>query len=121
MKVIVAGSRTFNDYELLKETLDTFKMYLAKKCVDEPIEIVSGTARGADKMGEQWAKENGCVIHEFKPDWDGLGKYAGYKRNEDMAKFADAAIIFWDGVSKGSKHMIDLAKYYKLKIRIQYY
>ena len=119
MKVIIAGSRTFTDYALLKDTLDelAFRTYP----FDFSIEIVSGTARGADKMGEQWAKENGKVIHEFKPDWDGLGKSAGYRRNEDMAKFADAAICFWDGTSRGTKHMIDLAKQYKLKLKIVRY
>lgn len=114
MKVIVAGSRTFSDYALLKATLDELNS-------EETIEIVSGTARGADKMGEQWARENGKIIHEFKPDWDGLGKAAGYRRNEDMAKFSDAAIIFWDGVSRGSKHMIDIAKAKGLKIKIVRY
>lgn len=111
MKVIVAGSRTFTDYSLVKEALDAL--------YDETdIEIVSGTARGADKMGERWAKENGKTVHEFFPDWDGLGKSAGYKRNEDMAKFADACICFYNGKSPGTKHMINLAKQYKLKLKV---
>jgi hypothetical protein len=50
--------------------------------------------------------------------WDLFGKKAGYMRNEEMAKVADAAIIFWDGKSKGSKHMIDISKKYNLKLRI---
>jgi hypothetical protein len=50
--------------------------------------------------------------------WDIFGKSAGYKRNEEMAKVADACVIFWDGKSKGTKHMIDIAKKYKLKLRI---
>lgn len=115
MKVIVAGSRTFTNYNLVKETLDALSE------IYDDIEIVSGTARGADKFGEQWAKENNKLIHEFKPDWDRLGKSAGYKRNEDMAKFADASICFWDGVSKGTKHMIDLSRKYKLKLKIVKY
>lgn len=121
MKVIVAGSRTFNDYELLKETLDIFKLYLAKIGADETIEIVSGTARGADKMGERWAKENGCKIHEFIPDWNGLGKKAGILRNIDMLNFSDALICFWDGHSHGSKHMIDIAKTKGIKTKVVKY
>lgn len=118
MKVIVAGSRTFTDYNLVKETLDRLNNYEMKKPFPSDIEIVSGTAKGADQMGERWAHENNKVIHYFKPDWEGLGKSAGYRRNEDMAKFADAAICFWDGISKGTKHMIDLATKHKLKIKI---
>lgn len=111
MKVIVAGSRTFTDYPILRDALDMLS--------DETdIEIVSGTARGADSMGERWARDNNKAIHRFVPDWDGLGKSAGYRRNEDMAKFADAVICFWDGESRGTKHMIDLAKQYKLKLKI---
>lgn len=82
MKVIVAGSRGFNNYKLLKETLDS----LINQYAD--ISIVSGTARGADMMGERYANENGLQIHRFKPDWS-IGKKAGYLRNKDMAEFAD--------------------------------
>ena len=69
MKVVVAGSRTFNDYKLLKDTLDELHSQV------DDIEIVSGGARGADKMGERWATENKCKIHQFIPNWD-LGKSA---------------------------------------------
>jgi len=113
MKVIVAGSRTFNNYALLKATLDELNE-------QEDIEIVSGTARGADTMGEQWAKENNKIIHRFKPDWS-IGKSAGIKRNIEMAQFSDAAIIFWDGQSVGSKHMIDFAKQRGLKVKVVRY
>jgi hypothetical protein len=110
MKVIIAGSRTFNDYELLKrvcnETLTTIT------------EIVSGTANGADKLGERYAKEKGYSIKQFPADWNKHGKSAGYIRNKQMAEYADALIAFWDGKSKGTKHMIDLAKYHKIKVKI---
>ena len=111
MKVIIAGSRDFNDYSLLKSTLD----YMSD--IYDDIEIVSGGARGADSLGEKWARENDIKIHQFIPDWDGLGKSAGYRRNEDMAKFGDAAVCFWNGQSRGTEHMINLAKKYNLKIK----
>ena len=81
------------------------------------IEIVSGTAKGADQLGEKYAKEKGYPVKQFPADWS-KGKSAGYVRNEEMAKYADALIAFWNGLSKGTGHMIDLAKKYKLKIRI---
>ncbi len=110
MKVIVAGSRTFTDYELLKLTCDNIKTQIT--------EIVSGGARGADKLGEQYAIERAYTIKQFPADWDRWGKSAGYNRNAEMAEYADALIAFWDGSSKGTKHMIDLAKKNNLKIKV---
>ncbi len=112
MKVIIAGSRNFNNYDLLH-----------KKCTEllknqTDIEIVSGTANGADKLGERFAKEQNYKLTQFPADWDSFGKSAGYIRNEEMAKYADALIVFWDGKSKGTKHMIDLAYKCSLKVRI---
>jgi hypothetical protein len=116
MKVIIAGGRTFNDYDLLYQNCD--KVLRIKK---NEIEIVSGTANGADKLGERYASEKGYPIKEFPANWDKYGKSAGYKRNEEMAKYADGLIAFWDGKSKGTKHMIDLAKQYELKVKVFIY
>jgi hypothetical protein len=115
MKVIIAGGRTFNDYELLRSKVDYFLSNQTE------IEIVSGTANGADKLGERYAAERCYLVKRFIPDWNFYGKKAGYIRNEDMAKYADALICFWDGKSRGSKHMIDIAKRYELKIRVVKY
>lgn len=91
----MAGTRHFNDYELLRKALDM----IVKDRRD--IVIVSGTAKGADKLGEQYALENNFLVHRFFPDWETYGKGAGYRRNAEMAQNADIAVIFWDGVSKG--------------------
>lgn len=80
--------------------------------------IVCGKARGADSLGEQYAKEKGYEIRYFPADWKSLGKSAGYKRNEQMAQNADALVAFWDGQSRGAKHMIDLACKYGLDVRV---
>jgi hypothetical protein len=115
MKVIIAGGRGFDNYNLLSDSCDKI---LSNQ---NQVEIVSGTANGADKLGEKYANEKGYPIKQFPADWDKYGKSAGYKRNEEMAKYADALIAFWDGKSKGTKHMIDLARRYELKVRIVYY
>lgn len=111
MKIIIAGGREFNDYFLLKEECD-------KIIGDYPdmITIVSGGARGTDSLGEQYARANNYFIERYPADWDRYGKAAGYRRNEQMAQNAEALIAFWDGESKGTKHMIDLAVSYKLKV-----
>ena len=107
MKLAVVGSRTFNDYDLLKSKLDAIHNR-------KPITvIVSGGAKGADSLAERWARENRIELLIFTPDWDKYGKRAGFIRNEDIIKNSDAVIAFWDGTSKGTKHDIDLAKKYE--------
>lgn len=116
MKLIIAGGRYFNNYELLKEKVDYF---LSNESGD--IEIVSGKARGADSLGEKYAKEKGYPVKEFPAKWNEYGKRAGYLRNEEMALYATHCVCFWDGKSKGTKHMIDLAKKSNLNLRVVSY
>ena len=108
MKTIIAGSR--NLYPNIQKIVDqsTFKITT----------LVCGMARGVDLQGYDWAKKNQIPILEFPADWNTYGKRAGYVRNEVMARNADALIAIWDGYSKGTKHMIDLAKKYNLKIYV---
>lgn len=123
VRIIIAGGRDFSDYELLKRSVhavidgDRLKEHY-------PIEFISGAARGADKLGEKFATENIYFLKRFPADWDRYGKRAGYIRNEQMAKYASEdnsygiLIAFWDGESKGTKLMIDLAKRYGLEIHV---
>lgn len=117
-KVIIAGSRQFYDYSLLKEKC---LKILSDKLKDCDIQIICGCARGTDTIGKQFAEEFGFKVLEYPADWEKYGKSAGYRRNKEMAKVADALIAFWDGESRGTKHMIDLAKEYGLPTRIIYY
>ena len=110
-RVIIAGGREFNDYNLLKEKCDSV---LRNK---KEVVIISGCARGADILGEKYANEKGFKIREYPADWN-LGKKAGYLRNTQMAENADALIAFWDGVSKGTKNMIDIATKKGLLVRV---
>ena len=125
LRVIIAGSRDFNDYELLKKS--AIEIITKKTMLPDLTRIVSGGARGADTLGERFANEMGLEISRFIPDWDGLGKRAGYVRNAEMAKFAveddnDGMLIaFWDGQSRGTKHMIDLANKYGLEVHVVNY
>ena len=108
IKVIIAGTRDFNYYAFLKKNLDYFLQGINPN--NEEIEIVSGNARGADKLGERYAKEHNLPVKLFPANWDKYGKRAGYLRNQEMANYADVLIAFWDEKSKGTKHMIDIAK-----------
>lgn len=122
LKVIIAGSRSFNNYKLLEEKMDFFlKNKIDKNRPYFNIEIVSGTARGADTLGEKYAKEKGFALKRFPANWDLYGKKAGYIRNKEMRNYADVCVVFWDGESKGSKHMINLAKEDNMPIRVVMY
>lgn len=109
MRVIVAGGRDFFQPEhtfLMRKTLDVLLSSVSKS----DIEIVSGTAKGADRAGEEYANFRGIQVKQFPAEWDKYGKSAGYKRNAVMAEYANHCVVFWDGKSKGTGHMIDLAK-----------
>jgi hypothetical protein len=108
MKVAIIGSRNFNDYEFLRTACILFP--------DIDL-IISGGARGADSLAERYAKEANIPTLIFKPDWS-IGKQAGYLRNIKIIEAADIVLAFWDGVSKGTKHSIDLAEKYKRQLFI---
>jgi hypothetical protein len=109
MKVAVIGSRTFNDYTLLKKTLDDIPGLSV---------IISGGAKGADSLAEQWAQEKGIETMVFKPDWAKYGRGAGVVRNRLIIEDCDCCIAFWDGVSKGTKSSIDHCNKLNKKITV---
>jgi hypothetical protein len=114
MKIIIAGSRSFTDYEELVLVCD----HLLSNLDQEDIEIVSGCASGADRLGEEYAKDNDYRLTKFPADWEKYGRSAGYLRNRQMAEYADMLIAFWDTNSSGTKNMIQEARMNNLKIRI---
>ena len=120
-RIIIAGSRNFNNYELLKENVNKilFELNITSKT---NIEIISGGARGTDRLGEKYAKEFGYPLKIFPAEWSKYGKSAGLQRNMEMAIYANCAdnavlIAFWDGVSNGTKHMINTSLKLGLDVR----
>lgn len=111
MKVAVIGSRTFNDYERMKGILNLFPITT----------IVSGHAKGADKLGEKYADENNIPKEIYIPQWDLFGKKAGFMRNEDIIKNSDIVIAFWDSKSKGTRDSIGRANQMKKTTLIVYF
>ena len=99
MKVIIAGSRTIHDYALVVNAM--------QRCGFNVTEVVCGMATGIDRLGEQWAIANGITVKEMPADWNRHGRAAGPIRNRAMAKYADAAVIIWDGKSRGSRNMVN--------------
>ena len=100
MKTIIAGGRDYSFGPRDIERLDQLKGQIT--------EVVSGCARGADTQGEEWARKNNIEVRRFPAEWDKFGKSAGYRRNEQMAKYAEAVVLFPGG--KGTNHMCDIAK-----------
>jgi len=111
MRTIIAGSRTATMANVVS-AVDACP-FRSQITVD-----ISGTAAGADKFGEAVAAANGWAIERYPADWKQHGKRAGYLRNAHMATIADALIAVWDGESKGTSHMIDLAHKANLKVYV---
>jgi len=123
MKVIVAGSRSIKDYALVAKAIEGVDIQIT--------ELVSGTAKGVDQLGERWATENQVPIKRFPADWKNLdavgavvrtghyGQYnakAGFDRNKQMADYAEALVAVYDGKSKGTASMIKLAREQGLQV-----
>lgn len=101
--ILIAGTRSFDDYELMKKACDTAFPILSEI---GNIVIVSGAASGADRLGERYASEHNYKVLRFPADWNKYGKAAGPIRNAEMAAIADFFILFWDGYSAGSENML---------------
>lgn len=110
MRIIVAGSRTITDYALVCRAI--------KESGLQVTELVSGAARGVDTLGEQWASTRHITVKRFPANWNLHGWSAGYRRNTEMAKYAEALVAIWDGRSRGTLHMIQTAEQYGLKIHV---
>jgi hypothetical protein len=108
MRLAIIGSRSFSDYELLKESV--------LKSFPNVLLIVSGGAKGADQLGEKLADELGLKTEIYLPDWARYGKGAGLVRNELIIKNSEGVIAFWDGLSKGTKKSIEISRSLKKKL-----
>ena len=110
MRTIIAGSRDITNMYYLTEAMKT--------CPFSITTILSGTARGVDTLAIDYGKQQNIPVEKYPANWDLYGKSAGYKRNVLMARHADALIALWDGQSKGTKHMIDIANELNLSIHL---
>jgi hypothetical protein len=107
-KIAVIGSRAFTKYDLLKKVLDTYPKFI----------LISGSAKGADRLSEQYADEKGYQKIIIKPDWRKHKKGAGLRRNAEIVKIADELIAFKVGNSRGTCHSIELAKKKGIPVRV---
>ncbi len=112
MKLIIAGSRNITDYKILLKAI--------KESGFKPTTIISGTARGVDRLGEMYAQVKGLELLKFPANWNTYGKQAGYYRNLEMSEHGDCLLAIWDGKSVGTKMMIDIAKRKGLDTYIKY-
>ena len=113
-RIIIAGGREFNDAQYMRECMaGVFAIHKHKG-----IEVVSGGARGADDLGEKWANEQALPCDVKDADWKRLGRRAGLVRNDEMAMMSDCLCAFWDGHSRGTRHMIGSAIRNGLEVHI---
>ncbi len=123
IRIIIAGTRTFNNQDIADKIINIVLDKLYKKGYkSSDIEIISGGAKGADSLGAQYGKINNIKVSYFLADWNAYGKSAGCIRNQEMADYAGvkrgygALIAFWDKKSKGTKNMIEIATRKGLKV-----
>ena len=117
MKIIIAGSRYYDDYEQAKAFIDKC---IADNCRDKKLTFLSGGCNGADMIGERYARENGYPLTRYSAQWGKYGKRAGPIRNMKMAEDCDIVICFWDGKSRGTQSLISYANKNGVPIFIQY-
>jgi hypothetical protein len=110
MRTIIAGGREFSDSGLMLDSINELEWDISQ--------VVCGLARGADLMGKTWAEGYDVSVAEYPAKWKELGRKAGPLRNIEMSENADALLAFWDGESKGTKHMIDQATKKGLKVKV---
>ena len=108
MKTIIAGSRTITDLRHVEEAVACSHIQIT--------EVISGGARGVDTLAITYAQQQNLPLTIMRANWDKFGKSAGFRRNAEMATVADALIALWDGQSKGTLHMINVAKERGLKV-----
>ena len=119
-RIIIAGSRHITDYQVLKNVMNR----IFRDRNTRNLTVISGTAAGADQLGEEFAKRNQLKLCRFPADWETYGRAAGPKRNEEMARFAVSdrsegiLVALWDGKSPGTKNMISTAKKYGLETHV---
>lgn len=104
LRIIIAGSRRFDNYNFMRAKLRRVDIG------NYDVTVISGTAKGADRLGEQWAKNHKFNIERYPANWSMYGKTAGIIRNRQMAEHADMCVVFWDGESKGTLNMIQTAR-----------
>jgi len=113
MKVIICGSRDFNDYKYMEKCIERSGFNIT--------EIVSGAAKGADSLGERYAKEHDIKLTRFPADWNSLGKKAGPIRNQQMIDYVypDGGLIaFPINESIGTRDSIRRAENKGLHVRV---
>jgi len=118
LKILICGSRTFNNYDKLKNSVNNVLKDLRSQ--GEKI-FISGGAKGADTIAEEYALNNDKQFKCFSANWDKYGKRAGVIRNREMLEYlsyGDVVIAFWDGKSKGTKNMVEIAKKSRKNIKI---
>ncbi len=106
MRVAVIGSRGL--------TVDNLEKYLP----DDTTEIISGGARGVDASAREYAQRHGLKLTEYLPKYSKYGRSAPLKRNLTIIENADLVLAFWDGLSRGTKYVIDNCKKRNIPVEI---
>lgn len=108
MKTAVVGSRSIHSYDIVNSILKQYSIS----------SIVSGGAKGIDRLAERYALENNISTTIFKPDYKQHGRGAAFVRNKQIVLESEIVVAIWDGVSTGTKHALSIANKYDIAYHI---
>ena len=108
MRVLIAGGRNFTDKDFLYKYMSKF--------LGEVTVVISGTAKGADRLGEKWAIDNNIPVERYPANWSRYGSKAGPIRNREMLEKGkpDLVVVFKGG--RGSDHMATISRKAGVKV-----
>ena len=115
MRILVTGSRNWNDKFLIKSELINHTSNSSSV-----VTIVHGAAPGADSIAGFYARELGFIEERHPASWSEFGRSAGYIRNKAMVDLgADICLAFIRNNSKGASMCASLAE--KSGIPVKYW
>lgn len=111
MRLLVCGSRTFDDVTIAHALLDG----LTPPDIELPAFcLIEGGAQGADRIASNWAEARRVAHDRYNAEWDKRGKAAGPLRNIKMLDEGkpDMVVAFIDKPlveSRGTADMVSRA------------
>jgi predicted Rossmann fold nucleotide-binding protein DprA/Smf involved in DNA uptake len=112
MNIAIVGSRSWKAAHVIRDTIDSLRL-------NHPdLTIISGGARGVDRIAAAYARECGVAVVEYHADWRRHGRKAGPMRNREIVAAADEVIAYWDGTSAGTNNTIELARLKGIPVEI---
>lgn len=123
MKVLVTGSRSWDDEQTIREALDAVASSAEAAGYPRIVVVHGACPKGADAIADAWVRAHPTATAERHPAmWNRHGKIAGRARNREMVKAgADLVLAFIRDDSPGATHCAEVAVEAGLILRVWRY